>query len=382
MLCVMSDTTELEDLIARLTNDGSLLERGETATRQGAINPVLRALGWDTSNLEEVDPEFSDRSGGQVDYSLRGNGRDLVLLEAKRARERLDGHQDQLLGYAFRLGVQLAVLTNGLDWWLYLPMVPERTWEERRFRSVDFRASRAADVADELDRFLNRDKVIRGDALREAQHEFESQERDRRVRAVLQDAWQEVLADSDGLLRDLLAETVKARSGHQPDPGTISAFLSGIGGTEDAGAVPPPPAPQEARRQPRRRAKQPRESARTRNTPSSSSASSFTGRHPAAFWLDGVRHDVARWRAILQGVSELMVAEAGPDFAQRVADLRGRKRVYFSRQPEDLFAAVPLANSDLFVEGNLSANDCVRFSRRVLVAVRGNDDGFRIELAE
>ena len=140
MLHVMADTTELEALIARLANDQSLLERGEAATRQGAINPALRALGWDTSNLEEVDPEFSDRSGGQVDYSLRANGRDLVLLEAKRARERLDGHQDQLLGYAFRLGVQLAVLTNGLDWWLYLPMVPERTWEERRFRTVDFRA--------------------------------------------------------------------------------------------------------------------------------------------------------------------------------------------------------------------------------------------------
>ncbi len=77
-----------------------------------------------------------------------------------------------------------------------------------------------------------------------------------------------------------------------------------------------------------------------------------------------------------------MASEAGPSFEARVADLRGRKRVYFSRHPGDLFAAVRLEHSDLFVEGNLSANNCVRFARRVLVAVRGSDAGFRIELAE
>ena len=38
--------------------------------------------------------------------------------------------------------------------------------------------------------------------------------------------------------------------------------------------------------------------------------------------------------------------------------------------------------ADLYAEGNFSANDCVRLARRVLIAVRGSDDGFDIELAE
>ena len=70
----MPDLTRLETLIARLAKDDTLRRRGEEATRQAAVNPVLRALGWDTENLDEVDPEYSDRSGGRVDYCLRDGG--------------------------------------------------------------------------------------------------------------------------------------------------------------------------------------------------------------------------------------------------------------------------------------------------------------------
>ena len=123
-----------------------------------------------------------------------------------------------------------------------------------------------------------------------------------------------------------------------------------------------------------------------RMEPASSAAepelASFTGRSPAAFWLDGSRHEVARWRAVLQGVCGLMAADSGLGFGDRVAHLRGRTRPYFSREPGDLFRAVSIEGSDWFVEGNLSANDCVRLAQRTLRAVRGSDNGFRIELAE
>jgi len=45
-----------------------------------------------------------------------------IFLEVKRAGEDLNNekHEDQLLEYSFRQGVELAVLTNGMTWWLYL----------------------------------------------------------------------------------------------------------------------------------------------------------------------------------------------------------------------------------------------------------------------
>ncbi len=225
MLRVMTNTTELEALIARLaTIDYS--QGSEQATREMAVNPVIGALGWDTFDPTEVAREYSVR-GGRVDYCLRWQGRNLVLIEVKKAGTDLTEHQEQLLRYAFDEGVPLAALTDGLAWWLYLPMAGG-SWEQRRFSKINFRDVESVEAAAALGRFLDRDASIRGDTQEEAQREFESQERDRRVRAALEDAWLQVLEDEEGLLRDLLAETVEELSGHHPDRETIAQFLRGV----------------------------------------------------------------------------------------------------------------------------------------------------------
>ena len=226
MLRVMPDTTELEALITRLANDRALLQRGEATTRQGAVNPTLRALGWNTDNLAEVDPEFEDGGGGKVDYCLRHRGRNLVLIEVKRASADLGPHQGQLLQYAFGLGVELAALTNGLDWWLYLPMKGGRSFEGRRFARIDFRTQDAGEATASLNRFLNRDEVASGATLKEAEDEFERQERDQHVRAAMPQAWSRVLGDAP--LHELLALEVERIAGHRPSPNAVAAFLSEV----------------------------------------------------------------------------------------------------------------------------------------------------------
>ena len=85
---------------------------------------------------------------------------------------------------------------------------------------------------------------------------------------------------------------------------------------------------------------------------------------------------------MLVGLSEQLASKGVGAFEGSVLPLKGRKRAYFSRQPADLFAPQKIAGSALYVEGNLSANDCVRLAHRVVDAVRGSADGFDIELAE
>ena len=379
MLRVMTNTTELEALIARLaTIDYS--QGSEQATREMAVNPVIGALGWDTFDPTEVAREYSVR-GGRVDYCLRWQGRNLVLIEVKKAGTDLTEHQEQLLRYAFDEGVPLAALTDGLAWWLYLPMAGG-SWEQRRFSTINFRDVESVEAAAALGRFLDRDASIRGDAQEEAQREFESQERDRRVRAALEDAWLQVLEDEEGLLRDLLAETVEELSGHHPDRETIAQFLRGVARPSSGRADP---SGRQSTRSTQPRPSRPTSGGRaTRGQRPAVAADeqSFTGRTPAAFWLDGDRHEVTRWKAILQGVCSVLAAQSGGRFGELVADLRGTKRVYFSTRPDDLVEPLAIANSEFFVESHFSANDCVRRAREALKAVRGNDDGFRIELAE
>ena len=72
----------------------------------------------------------------------------------------------------------LAVLTDGLVWWLYLPMAGG-SWEQRRFFRTNLREQHSGDAAAAIYRFLNREGLIGGEALEEAKREFKSQERDR-----------------------------------------------------------------------------------------------------------------------------------------------------------------------------------------------------------
>ena len=295
-----------------------------------------------------------------MDYSLRHGGRDLALVEAKAAGVNLDSdkNQDQLLGYAYRVGVQLAVLTNGLAWWLYLPMAPGRAWEQRRFARIDFREQDAAGAASELHRFLNRGDSVSGAALREAEQELERQERAVRVRSELRDGWGAVLGAPQGRVRDLLARTVEELA-----PSDLAAFLRGVLGR--AGAEPEPPAPPTRTEVP----------GGTTDAPTS-----FRGKKVAAFWLDGARYEVRSWPHLVQELCDQLAEEAGTAFAERVANVRGRTRVYFTERPDDLQHPRKLTNSSLYVEGNLGPDRAARISRRILIAVRGSDDSFHIEL--
>lgn len=389
----MPDLSKLEALIARLAGIDFSQSR-EIATREMAVIPLIDALGWDTFNLDEVAREFSVRSG-RPDYCLRTQARNLVMIEVKRTgTEFSKDHEDQLLRYAFDEGVPLAVLTDGLVWWLYLPTA-EGTWERRRFFRINFREQPSADAAAALYRFLNRDGLVSGKAQEEARREFESQERDRRVRAALPRAWQRVLGDPDSLLREELADTVTEISGYRPEEKVVADFLQEMLGSEGGMIVPMAMQTVSAKktRTPDRRLAgighgetQSSDSGRPVETSTRNPAENRTGKNrsikPTAIWLDGIRYEVTAWGQIVPELCALLAREIGSDFNKRVSGLRGTKRRYFSTSPDELHTAFPIPGFPLYVEGNLSSGLAERIARRTLHAVRGTDDGFRIERAE
>ena len=87
----------------------------EAATRNSIILPILNKLGWDIFSRDSVYPEYPVGSK-RVDYSLRILEQNRFFIETKRCNVDLACHQEQLLGYAFHFGVELACLTNGITW--------------------------------------------------------------------------------------------------------------------------------------------------------------------------------------------------------------------------------------------------------------------------
>ncbi|WP_426490218.1 hypothetical protein [Hymenobacter sp. 102] len=99
-----------------------LLRKNEAATRAALIDPVLRALGWDTANVQMVEPEKTIGGDLRVDYLLRDStGKPHLVIEAKCLDASLDkhGYVSKVLGYALGFKVQTVFITDGLSWHCY-----------------------------------------------------------------------------------------------------------------------------------------------------------------------------------------------------------------------------------------------------------------------
>ncbi len=115
---------ELFDLVKKLKDRiekyGDILRNNEALTRYVLIDPVLRALDWDTENPEIVRPE-ERQEGGRPDYVLYYEGKKLIALEAKSLGTRLDEKRVLDLGfsYSWKNRIPYFIITDGNIWRVY-----------------------------------------------------------------------------------------------------------------------------------------------------------------------------------------------------------------------------------------------------------------------
>ncbi len=339
------------EVIRRIREDEGIWGRDESAIKQAMILRLLGALGWDPFDVSEVYPEYS-LGRGRVDYALMHEGKPKVFLEVKKPAESLEHHHEQLLGYAFREGVPLAVLTNGVSWWFYRPL-EEGRWEDRKFYTIDLLDQDVEDAAGMFEKLLSKDSVISGKSFRYAEEIYRSRKRMQVLRKALPEAWRRIIERPDEELVSLLADAVERMSGYRPDPDMVEVFLKRIAGhcsettpniLEDEGTTDSPSGSTEAGRVP---------------------PDFFTGKSIRAFTFRGKRVPVSSWKEFLVKVSGMLASAHGRDF-ERVLGLRGRKRPYFSRSRRELRSPEPIGDTGIYVETNLSARSIVDIVRRML----------------
>ncbi len=120
----MNDMTELSECIKELQKRFEKYSKSslkEAHTRRIFIDPMLKALGWDVENPDEVDEEHTTVDGKAVDYALRVDGKVVLLAEAKSLGDPLTDVKaiTQVVGYASNEGVDWCVLTNGNTYRVY-----------------------------------------------------------------------------------------------------------------------------------------------------------------------------------------------------------------------------------------------------------------------
>jgi len=129
----------------------------EEATKTSVILPLIKALGFDPFNLEEVVPEFiadvGIKKGEKIDFALKIAGKPAILVEAKPISMALGSAQySQLFRYFSTVEARLAILTNGREVWFFSDIDETNKMDKKPFFVFDLQNFDDRQVA-ELARF-------------------------------------------------------------------------------------------------------------------------------------------------------------------------------------------------------------------------------------
>ncbi|MBC8277016.1 MAG: restriction endonuclease subunit R [FCB group bacterium] len=195
----------------------------ENQTKRAIIEKVLFLLGWDIFNPNEVSTEHRI-THGRVDYALRVENSNRVFIEAKRINESLELHEGQLLNYAFDIGVELALLTNGLEWWFYLPLKPG-PWQKRKVLSINLINDEPYLSGDNLINILSRSNVIARNAIVYAEALHEEIIKKETILSKLPEIWNKILSVPNELLVEIINDEFFEDAGYRIEDSIIAEFL-------------------------------------------------------------------------------------------------------------------------------------------------------------
>ncbi|MEW6358449.1 MAG: type I restriction endonuclease [Planctomycetota bacterium] len=342
--------TRLLTFVENIRTEKSLSSWDEAKAKQGLVLHALNLLDWHTFDVSEVDPEYAvGKEKGAVDYCLKLNGTPKVFIEAKRPSEKLEQHEQQLLEYSFKQGVDIAILTNGIAWWFYLPLT-RGDWDERKFYSIDLLTQNPGDIVKRFVAFLSRDNISNGMALREAESLFKSRQKETKIKQALPEAWNAIISGPDELLVELIADTTEKLCGFRPDEKEVTAFLSRMKDSSPLEGVSPKPL----------RGK--------KNIPKGMPKQRMMGKKPSTFTFLGKSYTVEKWKDILVQLAGILHETHKGEFDQ-VLSFRGRKGgVYFSENPDQDKMREPrlIPGSSIYCETHASANNLVRYCHNLL----------------
>ena len=127
-------TTAFQEALAKVKDQQHIVKNSdERAVELGVLLPLLRNVGWDTEDLRQVYPQMgmSQDKRDSVDYALQIDGKSRAFIEVKQWGKVLrKDYEQRLRDYCIesreKPKPEIAVLTNGLEWRLYLRPLSQR----------------------------------------------------------------------------------------------------------------------------------------------------------------------------------------------------------------------------------------------------------------
>jgi predicted type IV restriction endonuclease len=357
---------KLVDFVRKIQSEKRFAGFDEAAIKQAIVLKSLSLLDWDPFDVDEVQPEC-EIGNGRVDFSLRHNNKNKVFLFVKKGPRDFPSHQDKVLSDAAQGKADLAILTDGLTWWLFLPLLGGLA-DEKKFHVIDMNVQTAEEISEKLAEFLSKENVTSGRALKTAESIYESRQRNLLIEEHLPKAWQKIINEPEKWLVNLLADVTKELCGYKPERERIEAFLTK---EVQAGA--------DMEHMVRPALSRPLSSQGGKTTPSGRDED-LTGKSIIAFALAGKRYEVKSWKAMFLKLCDVVLPKNRKDELEVLFTIATPQREYFSKNPYEFLTGEKIPGTSVYVDTNLSAREVLDLSHKILMLFGRKESDLSIEV--
>lgn len=201
----------------------TLRREDEAAINQVAVRPFIEALGYDLQILDEVKEQFAV-GNDWVDYAIKHDGKPIILVEAKRAKDSLSEKRwKQLHDYFGATEAQYAVLTNGTEFQFYTDLCKSNIMDKLPFLTLDM-CDFSAGIVKRLDAFTKsgfdperaRLSAKRSALYRSVKEEFANPTADLVTHFVQSITYSLPKEEDKSLLKEVLDDFVKDQIANRP----------------------------------------------------------------------------------------------------------------------------------------------------------------------
>lgn len=339
----------------------------EEATKDSLVRPLLVALGYDVSDPTEIVPEFNcdygTKKGEKVDFAILKNGNPYIIIECKHCKSDL-GMVDlsQLHRYFSVTEAKLAILTNGRIYKFYTDTQKTNIMDYTPFLEIDLITFNENDLA-ELKKFskdlFNMDDI------------FSSATEAKQIARIVEFLKNQLDSPSDDFVKFLINK-LNLYSGKLTEK-VIKQFIP-IFKTAHNKLI----AELATDRIEQTHGHQ--EGENDESEDEDPPAIGISGTKPEKYTFMGETVFVKSWIELLQKLTS-QIYKYNSDSFSKIFSISGRKRIYFTDNPEILVRPIQIENSVYFIEGNLSAKRIIVLCRRMLKTFGYNeaDLGYKLK---
>ena len=352
---------KLVEFIKKIQSDDRFGTFDEAAIKQGVILKTLSLLDWDPFDVDEVLPEY-EIQGSKVDFCLKKEKAKKVFILVRKNGENLQKHQDKILSLSVQGKIPIAILTNGLIWWFFLPLV-QGSADEKKFLTIDMGSQKAEEASETFENFLTKESILSGETEKAAEDIYTARQRDFFIRETLPKAWAQIMSDPKKWLVDILGSVTEELCGYHPERDVIEEFISSkFAEKADLESVV-----------------QPKPAAQPQPTKATVRRDDYTVKTIQSFTLKGTRYEVKSWKAMYIKFCEVVFPKHKNDL-DVLFTLSKPGKEYFSKNPYQLLTCEKIAGTGMYVDVNLTAKEVVDLTQKMLHLLGYEENALSLEV--